>query len=155
MMTKQVTWSLLMVILTAPALSWGQAGPPPRRDDPGRRDDPRREELPRRPGPPGLSSPGQFDMFRNFLDLVERYSQISHNSTSAGVAAVIYANDMLRPRGPVEAIKYFNDLLPKTADPVVQRTIRLHLIDLYKQAGELDKALEQVQILATAPSPAK
>jgi hypothetical protein len=92
----------------------------------------------------------QLERMRGYLDLVDRFSRLSRDPSSAGVAAVISASDILKPRGADAAIEYFNKTLPNVKDPAVQRAIRIQLIDLYKAAGQQDKALEQLTQLMTA-----
>jgi hypothetical protein len=101
-----------------------------------------------RPPPPDMQ---KFEMLRGYIDLVDHFAQLSRDSTTAGVAAVISANDLLRRQGPQTAIDYFNKTLPDVKDEAVQRAIRLQLIDLYKAAGQTDKAMEQLNTLMTAP----
>jgi hypothetical protein len=104
-----------------------------------------------RPPPPDMQ---KFEMLRGYIDLVDHFTQLARDSTASGVAAVISANDMLRRQGPQVAIDYFNKMLPDVKDEAVQRAIRLQLIDLYKQTGQTDKAMEQLNTLMTAPGKA-
>ena len=103
-------------------------------------------------GPMGSNDPRiqKLEMLRGYIDAVGGYARLAHDPSTAGIAAVVTAADLLRPRGLDVTIKYFNDLLPETKMPAVQRAIRMHLIDFYKAAGQQDKALEQVRILITA-----
>ncbi len=99
----------------------------------------------------------QFEMMRSYLDVVDHYTKVSSDPTSAGIAAVIAAADVLKPRGPEAAIDYFTKILPEVKDQSIARAIRAQLADLYKQSGQQDKALEQLHSLITgaAPEPAK
>jgi hypothetical protein len=101
----------------------------------------------------------QLEMLRGYLDAVGGYARLARDADTAGIAAVVTAADMLRPRGIDAGIDYFTKLLPETKSPSIQRAIRMHLIELYRNAGQQDKALEQVKILITAdpraePAPA-
>jgi hypothetical protein len=89
----------------------------------------------------------QFDMMRGYIDLVDRFSRLSRDPSTAGVAAVISAADLLKPRGADAAIEYFNKMLPEVKSEAVQRAIRIQLVELYKNAGQQDKALEQLDVL--------
>jgi hypothetical protein len=89
----------------------------------------------------------QFDVFRGYMELVERYSRISSNGGQAGVAAVVTAAEVLRPKGADAAIAFFTKELDKTKNAAVQRAIRMQLVDLYRASGNADKALEQLDIL--------
>jgi hypothetical protein len=94
----------------------------------------------------------QVDAMRTYLDVFDRYSRLSRDPTSAGVAAVVSAGEVLRARGAETAIAYFNKVLPEVKNDAVQRAIRLQLIELYKMSGQQDKALEQLQeLMVSAP----
>jgi len=92
----------------------------------------------------------KFEMLRHYLEIVERYSRLARDPSTAGVAAVISAGDMLRPRGADTAVDYFNKLLPEVKDPAVQRAIRLQLVDFHKAAGQQDQAMDQLRALMLA-----
>jgi hypothetical protein len=95
----------------------------------------------------------QFEMMRSYLDVVDQYTKISTDPTSAGIAAVIAAADVLKPRGPEAAIEYFTKILPEVKDQSISRAIRAQLADLYKQSGQQDKALDQLHSLITGTMP--
>ena len=92
----------------------------------------------------------RFDRLRGYLDAVDRYARLTRDPQNSGIAAVVSANDILRPRGADVAIEDFNRLLPEVKTPAVQRAIRITLVDLYKAAGKQDQALEQLKLLMTA-----
>jgi hypothetical protein len=118
-----------------------------------------------RPGPGGSDDPRfrKLEMLRGYLDAVGGYARLAHDPHTAGIAAVVTASDILRPRGTDAAIEYFTKILPETRSPAIQRAIRIQLMDLYKMYAEQykakgddgraqlqqDKALEQVRILIT------
>ena len=110
-------------------------------------------------GPGGLGPMRQFEMMRSYLEIVDRYSKISSDQTTAGIAAVVAAAEVLKPRGPEAAIDYFNKVLPEVKDPAVARAIRAQLAEQYKAAGQADKALDQLHELitgsTTTPAPDK
>jgi hypothetical protein len=93
----------------------------------------------------------QFEMLRGYLDAVDRYAKLSRDSVTSGIAAVVATNDILRPRGTSGAIEYFTKVLPDVKNEAVQRAIRLQLVDLYRAAGQQDKALDELQKMMTAP----
>src|ERR1044072_4489424 len=79
-------------------------GRPERNDRGGDRGD--RGGSDRRPPGPDMGG-GQrdrirqsLDLFRGFFDIVDRYAHMVHDPNTAGVAAVISANEILKPRGP-------------------------------------------------------
>jgi hypothetical protein len=92
----------------------------------------------------------QFERLRGYLDAVDRYAKLARDPQNSGIAAVVAANDILRPRGADVAIEFFTKLLPEVKTPAVQRAIRITLVDLYKAAGKQDQALEQLKQLMTA-----
>ena len=109
------------------------------------------------PGRPGLPPPPpvsermkQVEMLRGYLELVDRYTHLANNATNTGIAAVLTSSDLLKARGNDAAIEYFTKLLPEVKDPAVQRAIRLQLIDLYTNAKQSDRALEQLRALMVA-----
>jgi len=111
---------------------------------------------------PGGGGPGRgpgnpefmkLQMLRDYLDVVDRLTRMSRDPASSGVAAVVAASDLLRARGTDAAIDYFNKALPDVKNETVQRAIRIQLMDLYKQSGQADKALEQMdKLLKGAPA---
>lgn len=145
----------------------GDGGGPPAGDH-GQRQGPRgREGRGDRPGGPpdgggygdergggmGFSSDPRmmkYEMLRGYLDAVDRYARLTRDPANSGIAAVVAAGDILRPRGADAAIDYFTKLLPDVKTPSVQRAIRLQLVDLYKLAGKQDQALDQLKQLITA-----
>lgn len=93
-------------------------------------------------------------LFRDYLDLIDEFASVSKDQSSSGVAAVVYAEDVLKAKKPQDAIDWFNQVLPEIKDPVVQRAVRLRLAELYRTTNQPDKALEQLRVLITAPPPA-
>jgi hypothetical protein len=115
---------------------------------------------PRRGGPDGMGPGGpdggppmgpmrQFEIMRTYLDIVDHYAKVSSDPTTAGIAAVISAAEVLKPRGPDAAIEYFNKILPEVKNESVARAIREQLAELYKAAGQQDKSLDQLHTLIT------
>ena len=169
-----------LFLLTSSSLALAQAtvppieapGGPPPGDRPGRRDDGGPP-----PGPPDRRGPGgqgggggalrpggpgdgpgpgamarneRFEQMRNYLGVVGAFSQQSRDASQAGIAAVIAAGDILKPRGADAGIEYFTKLLPEVKNPAVRRAVRVQLADLYKAAGKQDQALEQLRELIVA-----
>src|SRR4051812_41362073 len=71
-------------------------------------------------------------MFRDYMDLIDHFARVNQDTSSAGVAAVIYADDILRTRPPQEAIDYYLKLIPEVKDPIIVRAIRLRLAEHYR-----------------------
>ena len=93
----------------------------------------------------------RFNLMRGYLDAVDRYARLAHDPQMSGIAAVVQAADILKPRGADAGIEYFTKILPEVKSPAVARAIRIQLVDLYKAAGKQDQAMEQLKqlILAT------
>lgn len=95
--------------------------------------------------PPALRNP--VDAMRQYLDLVDKYTEMAKDPSASGVSAVVTLAELAKQQGPSVAIEKLNALLPEAKDEAVKRAIRLNLIDLYKAAGQVDKAIEQAEIL--------
>lgn len=93
---------------------------------------------------------GKYELLRGYIEVVDRYTQMTRSADSAGVAAVISASDILRQSGPQGAIDFLSKTLPDVKIPAVERAIRIQLADLYRQVGQSDKALEQLSVLMKA-----
>lgn len=142
----------------------GQPGQPGQFRQPGQTGQPGQPGMPGRGGggplqplqarPPQAPELQKFDVLRNYIDVVDRFTKMSSDATAAGVAAVVSATDILRQRGPDSAIAYLTKTLPEVKSPAVQRAIRIQLADLYRQSGQADKALEQLDVLMKGPGTA-
>jgi hypothetical protein len=78
---------------------------------------------------------------------IEHSAAIDDAADASGVRAVIEAEDFLKAREPQVAIDFFNKALFDAKNRPVQREIRMALYNLYKQTGQNDKALDQLQML--------
>jgi hypothetical protein len=150
-----------LVLIVAPALAQtppppapGQPqpqrvpGPPPVRVDPVR-------ERPHELGFEVRDMPPQLNIVRGYLGLIGQLNEMAQDPTASGIAAVLGANEILKPRGADAVIQYFTKLLPEVKSEPVQRAIRIQLIEAYKQSGQQDKALEELRALITgAPTSA-
>jgi predicted negative regulator of RcsB-dependent stress response len=96
-----------------------------------------------------MQPPPAVEAMRTYIDLVMTYSRMSRDPSTAGVAAVIAATDILKPRGAQAAIDYFNGALKDVKNATVQRAIHGQLAELYKQSGQADKALDELKTLMT------
>lgn len=98
-----------------------------------------------RPAPPPAHNP--VEAMRQYLELVDQYTTLAKDPSATGVAAVVTLADLTKQQGTSVAITKLTKLLTDSKDPAVQRAIRLQLIDLYRAAGEPEKAIEQAEIL--------
>jgi hypothetical protein len=127
----------------------GNGGPPPMGNGNERggahdRGGPNRPPM-RSGGMAGDQNP--FDRMRGYLDLVDRFSRLARDPAASGVAAVVAAGDILRPRGADAAIQFYMKALDTVKNDTVKRAIHLQLVDLYRQSGQNEKALEQLTSL--------
>jgi len=85
------------------------------------------------------------------------YAAIALDPSASGVSAVNSAAELMKTDGPDKAINFFTAVLNETKNPSVQRMIRFQLVDLYKQAGRPDQALEVLKdlIILTPALPAQ
>jgi hypothetical protein len=90
-------------------------------------------------------------LFRGYLDLVQQMTDLAKDPSASGVSAVLTASDILKARSNNEAVAFFADILPTVKDPVIQRAIRLQLVDLYKNSNQHDKALVELKTLIVSP----
>ena len=156
--TMSMIIAVFMFALTVPSSrALAQEGPPP--PEGGQRVRPPRP--PNDPPPPDGADLQptfrgeviRFDLMRGYLDLVDRIARLSRDPTTSGVAAVISAADLLKARGADAGIEYFTQLLETPKNDAVERAIRIQLIELYKQSGQHEKALEQLtELINGAPT---
>jgi hypothetical protein len=158
---------LALAALAAPALAQqpqpGQPGQPPRPPQP--QPQPQREYrvAPGQPHGQGdgpqfrdfnIDVPQQLRVVHGYLGLVNQFNDLAQDPAASGIAAVLGANEILKPRGADAVIEYFTKLLPEVKNEAVQRAIRIQLVEAYKNSNQHDKALNELQTLITA-TPAK
>ncbi|MGD0390326.1 MAG: hypothetical protein ABSC42_15385 [Tepidisphaeraceae bacterium] len=81
-----------------------------------------------------------------YVWFVEHQAAIDKDAEASGVQAVIEAKNLMGSKGQ-PAIDFFTKALYDSKSPAVRRQIRLTLSDLYKEQGQTDKALDQLQQL--------
>jgi hypothetical protein len=104
--------------------------------------------------PPPAGGPTTNDAWQaadGYIWGVEHTAEIAKDPDSTGVKAVIEADHLLKSRDPQVALDFFNKALFDTKSRAVQREIRFTLYKLYEQAGQHDKALDQLQQLIVEP----
>ena len=160
-MNRMITSALSLALVgAAAATSMAQENPggPPPPEQPRRM----RGEVRTEPGGPTFEGDVhvrlreeamRFDMMRGYIELVDRIARLSRDPTTAGVAAVISAADILKARGADAGIEYFTKMLDSAKSDAVKRAIRIQLVELYKQSGQQDKAMEQLtELINAAPA---
>lgn len=82
-----------------------------------------------------------------YLWYAENKAAIAKDPETMGVTAVMSAADLLSDKPPQVKIDFFNKALFDTKLRPVQREIRMQLFNLYKQQGQTDRAMDQLQQL--------
>jgi hypothetical protein len=77
----------------------------------------------------------------------EHTAAIANTAETSGVQAVVQARELLKNQNPQVSLDFFNKALFDVKNRAVQRQIRMELFDLYKQQGQSDKAMDQLQQL--------
>lgn len=91
-------------------------------------------------------------VFQSYLEVIARFVDMTADPTASGVAAVIYADEMLKDRGAAAGISYFTEMLGQVKNETVQRAIHFQLAELYRKNNQTDKALDELRhIMASAP----
>jgi hypothetical protein len=132
------------------AQRWDRNPPGPPADGPGGMGAGRMPGPP--PGQPG-NVPPEVARLRAYLELVDQFTRLSKDADAAGVAAVLTAGDILKPRGQDAVIDYYQKMLAKTPSAAVQRAIRIALSQAYRETGQQEKAMEQLEALMTGNAP--
>ncbi|MGA2585166.1 MAG: hypothetical protein ABSG31_17990 [Tepidisphaeraceae bacterium] len=101
--------------------------------------------------PPPSDAPPTADGTAAYVWYIEHYTYIAKDPEAMGVAAVGKAAEMLKADGqtPEQQVEFFTKVLYMTKSHAVERTVRMQLVELYKQTGQDDKAMEQLQELMT------
>jgi hypothetical protein len=98
--------------------------------------------------PPGASlALEQWPAQNEALWGIEQNAAIAGNAETSGVRAVIEARELLKSRPPQVQIDFFNKALFDVKNRTVQRQIRMTLSQLYKEHGQDDRAMDQLQQL--------
>ncbi len=92
---------------------------------------------------------------RGYMELVDRYAKLAADPSESAISAILTAGDILRPRGPEAALGFFGKILETNTDPVIQRAIRLQMVDIYRQSNQPDKALVEIEKIIAISSPKK
>jgi hypothetical protein len=81
---------------------------------------------------------------------LQRTAEIAKDPEMSGVQAVLEADEFMKAtKEPQVEIDFFNKALYDAKSPAVRREARMMLYKLYRQQGQADKALEQLEELMT------
>ena len=97
--------------------------------------------------------PPQLNVVRGYLGIIGQLNEMAQDPTASGIAGVLGAAEILKPRGSEAVIEYFTKLLPEVKNEAVGRAIRIQLVEAYKTSGQHDKALEELRTLITGAPP--
>ena len=157
---------VILALAVAPALAQNRPQQQPGQPQPGQ---PQPGQPQRPPSPPQVDMvrertfeprfevrdmPPQINLVRGYLGLIGQLNEMAQDPTASGIAAVLGANEILKPRGADAVIAYFTKVLPQVKNEAVQRAIRIQLVEAYKTSGDHEKALAELQTLMTG-TPAK
>jgi hypothetical protein len=78
---------------------------------------------------------------------IEHTAAVAGSPEASGVQAVVAARELLKSREPQVQLDFFNKALYDVKNRAVQRQIRVELYELYKESGQTDRALDQLQQL--------
>jgi hypothetical protein len=87
------------------------------------------------------------ELYDQLIGVIQGMYEVADDASASGVLAVMSVDDHVHGE---ERIKFLNDMLGDTEDPTVRRAIRIKLIESYKDMGDNDEALEQIEALITA-----
>ena len=85
-------------------------------------------------------------LYRSVLDVVSGVDEIASSPSASAVAAIFGVDDHFK-KDKAKSIAFLEQLLPKVKDQTVQRAIRMKLGDLYKDTGQTDKSVKQLESL--------
>lgn len=97
--------------------------------------------------PPTASQGSSVNDTNAYLWSVEHSAAVAKDADASGVQAVMEAKDLLRSKEPQVEIDFFTKTLYDVKSRAVQREIRMTLSKLYKEQGQTDKAMDQLQQL--------
>jgi hypothetical protein len=82
---------------------------------------------------------------------VEHTAALDKDAESAGVAAVLKSEELLKTKDPQAALDYYLKVVYDSKSHAVTRAARMELYEVYKSMGQPDKALEQLQLVIAEP----
>jgi predicted negative regulator of RcsB-dependent stress response len=94
----------------------------------------------------------QIEMLRGYMDVVDRYTRLARDPVASAIAAIVTAKDIHKQRGNDAAIAFLTKALSEAKNDAVQRAIRFQLVEVYREAGQQDKAVEMLSALINVPA---
>jgi len=76
---------------------------------------------------------------------MEHTTAIATSADASGVQAVVLARDLMKQQSPQVALDFFNKAVYEVKNRAAQRQIRFTLFELYRDQGQTDKAMDQLQ----------
>ena len=85
-------------------------------------------------------------LYREVLGLVADFDEIASSRSASAMAALLGLEEHFG-KDKAKTIAFLEKLLPKVDDRAVQRAIRVKLADLYKDTGQAEKGIKQLERL--------
>lgn len=86
------------------------------------------------------------ELMSQFTGLISDMHDIADSASHSGVLAVMSVEDNMDAD---DAIDFLEDMLKEADDETIQRSIRIKLIEFYKDVGQHDEAVEHIEALIT------
>ncbi|MEM9414599.1 MAG: hypothetical protein AAGA29_03860 [Planctomycetota bacterium] len=86
------------------------------------------------------------ELMGQFTGLIGDMHELADSESASGVLAVMSVEDNMDAE---EAIDFLEDMLNETENETIRRSIRIKLIDFYKNSGQSDEAVEHIEALIT------
>lgn len=87
------------------------------------------------------------ELYGQLIELIQGMHEITDDPSASGVMAVMSVDDHVQGQARID---FLNEMLEEAEDPTVRRSIRVKLIETYKDMGDHDEALEHVEALILA-----
>ena len=92
----------------------------------------------------------EIEVYESLMELVFTMTEVASKEETAAVAAIMAVEE--HAEGPEEIAEFFTGVLPEVTNPVVERAIRLQLIDTYAELEDREKVIEQLRALIVTPA---
>mgnify|MGYP006271329439 FL=1 len=86
----------------------------------------------------------ELETYQILLEMVNRFTEIAAEPETAAVAAVMGVEEHAEPERVAD---FFEDVLADTTNPIVERAIRLKLVDVYAQLDDREAVFDQLRTL--------
>jgi predicted negative regulator of RcsB-dependent stress response len=87
------------------------------------------------------------EMMQTFVDTIQKLSDLAKDPVASGVAAAMDAKDQLAKVSPSSASSFLEETLRDAKQPAIRRAIRMQLIDIYKNTGNVEDAKKHLKAI--------